>query len=71
MQATEGVAQIASLPEEQRALVFAAYRAGLSGAFTVGAVIAAVGFITVLFLPELPLRDATATFRAGDGPTNG
>ena len=71
MLTTEGVAQIAGLPEEQRAMVFAAYRAGLSGAFTVGAVIAAVGFITVLFLPELPLRDATATSRAGDGPTNG
>jgi MFS family permease len=55
-----GVLQIAELPAARRALVLAAYRAGLSGAFTVGAVIAGLGFLAVLFLPERPLRGATA-----------
>jgi EmrB/QacA subfamily drug resistance transporter len=54
-----GVLQIAELPAAQRALVLDAYRAGLSGAFTMGAVIAGLGFLTVLFLPERPLRGAT------------
>jgi hypothetical protein len=51
-----GVLQIAELPAAQRALVLDAYRAGLASAFTVGAVIAGLGFLTVLFLPERPLR---------------
>ena len=55
-----GVQQIAELPAAERALVLDAYRAGLSGAFTVGAVIAGLGFLTVLFLPERPLRGAGA-----------
>jgi EmrB/QacA subfamily drug resistance transporter len=55
-----GVQQIAELPPEQRALVLDAYRAGLSAAFTVGAVIAGLGFLMVLFLPERPLRGASA-----------
>jgi MFS family permease len=54
-----GAQQIAELPAAQRALVLDAYRAGLFGAFTVGAVIAGLGFLTVLFLPERPLRGAT------------
>jgi hypothetical protein len=54
------VQQIAELPAAQRALVLDAYRAGLSGAFTVGAVIAGLGFLAVLFLPERPLRGAGA-----------
>jgi hypothetical protein len=53
-----GVQQIAELPAAQRALVLDAYRAGLSGAFTVGAAIAGLGFLAVLFLPERPLRGA-------------
>jgi EmrB/QacA subfamily drug resistance transporter len=53
-----GAQQIAELPAAQRALVLDAYRAGLSGAFTVGAAIAGLGFLTVLFLPERPLRGA-------------
>jgi len=57
---SRGVLQIAGLPPEQRALVFDAYRIGLSSAFAVGAVIAGLGFLTVLFLPERPLRIATA-----------
>jgi EmrB/QacA subfamily drug resistance transporter len=56
----EGVAQIVGLPEAQRALVLEAYRTGLSGAFTAGALIAALGFSIVLFLPERPLRSAPA-----------
>jgi EmrB/QacA subfamily drug resistance transporter len=59
--ASSGVAQIASLAPAQRAVVFAAYRAGLSGAFIMGACIAALGFIVVLFLPEVPLRGARPT----------
>jgi EmrB/QacA subfamily drug resistance transporter len=55
-----GVQQIAELPAAQRALLLDAYRAGLSGAFTAGAMIAGLGFLTVLFLPERPLRSATA-----------
>jgi hypothetical protein len=50
------VLQIASFAPEQRATVIAAYRAGLSGAFVAGAIIASAGFVLVLFLPELPLR---------------
>ena len=53
-----GVLEIAGLPAAQRALVLDAYRAGLASAFTVGAVIAGLGFLTVLFLPERPLRGA-------------
>jgi EmrB/QacA subfamily drug resistance transporter len=55
-----GVLQIAELPAAERALVLDAYRVGLSGAFTVGAVISGLGFLTVLFLPERPLRGAAA-----------
>jgi EmrB/QacA subfamily drug resistance transporter len=51
-----GVLQIAGLPAAERALVLDAYRAGLASAFTVGAVIAGLGFLAVLFLPERPLR---------------
>jgi hypothetical protein len=53
-----GVAEIAALPAAQRDQVLNAYRAGLSGAFAAGAGIAALGFLTVLFLPERPLRSA-------------
>jgi hypothetical protein len=55
-----GVLQIAALPAAERALVLDAYRAGLASAFTAGAVIAGLGFLTVLFLPERPLRGAAA-----------
>ena len=53
--AADGVAQIAALPPSERALWLAAYRHGLSGAFLMGAAIAALGFLVVLFLPEVPL----------------
>ncbi len=55
-----GVAEIASLPAAQRAVVFSAYRAGLSHAFMAGAIIAGLGLLTVLFLPERPLRSTNA-----------
>ncbi len=51
-------AQIGRLPGPQRAAVEGAYRAGLTGAFSAGAAISALGFLVVLFLPELPLRSA-------------
>jgi EmrB/QacA subfamily drug resistance transporter len=54
--AVQGAAQIHALPEAQRTVVLEAYRAGLTGAFALGAAIAALGFIIVLFLPERPLR---------------
>jgi MFS family permease len=57
---SSGVRQIAALPEAQRAVVLEAYRSGLTGAFTAGAVIAGLGFLTVLFLPERPLRTVSA-----------
>lgn len=60
LEAGGGVAQIAGLPAAQRAVVLGAYRSGLSGAFAAGAGIAALGFLTVLFLPERPLRTSGA-----------
>ena len=60
MQVAGGVLQIASFAPGQRATVLAAYRAGLSGAFVAGAIIASAGFVLVLFLPELPLRGSAA-----------
>ncbi|WP_158746308.1 MDR family MFS transporter [Acidisphaera sp. L21] len=53
-----GLSAIASLPDVQRSLVLGAYRAGLSAAFITGTIIAGLGFLTVLFLPERPLRGA-------------
>jgi hypothetical protein len=52
----EGVAQIARLVGAERAAVFDAYRAGLTGAFAAGMAVAGLGLIIVLLLPELPLR---------------
>ena len=63
MQAAGGVLQIASFAPGQRETVLAAYRAGLSGAFMAGAIIASAGFVLVLFLPELPLRGGSAQAR--------
>ena len=54
--ASAGVSGIAGLPEAQRDLLFATYRSGLSHAFMAGAVLAALGLLTVLLLPERPLR---------------
>ncbi len=59
--AGRSAAQIGRLPAPQRAAVEGAYRAGLTGAFSAGAAISALGFLVVLFLPELPLRSAPGT----------
>jgi hypothetical protein len=56
LQASGGVLQVASFAPQQRAAVLSAYRIGLSNAFALGALVAAAGFVLVLFLPELPLR---------------
>jgi hypothetical protein len=53
-----GLQQMITLPDAERNLVLGAYRAGLTGAFITGTVIAGLGFLTVLFLPERPLRGA-------------
>ncbi len=53
-----GVAGIIGLPTAQRVAMLDAYREGLSSAFAAGAAIAALGLVTVLFLPERPLRAA-------------
>jgi hypothetical protein len=48
----------------------AAYRQAIAATFVAGAAIAAVAFVVVLFLPELPLRSfGTEELRtpAGDG----
>jgi MFS family permease len=56
--------QIAALPAVQRFGVIAAYRHAIGATFACGAVVAAAGFVLVLFLVERPLRasaPATAT----------
>ena len=54
------IGKLAGLPQPQQLLLIAAYRNGLAGALVVGAVIAALGFAIVLFLPERPLRKESA-----------
>ena len=67
LQASGGVLQIASFAPQQRAAVLSAYRVGLSNAFALGAVVAAAGFLLVLFLPELPLRGGPSRSAAEAG----
>jgi len=54
----QSLQEIAALPEAQRLMVIAAYRHAISTTFLVGAVITALAFVLVLFLPEKPLRTA-------------
>ena len=54
----QGLQDIAGLPEVQRLAVIAAYRHAISTTFLAGAVITALAFALVLFLPEKPLRSA-------------
>jgi EmrB/QacA subfamily drug resistance transporter len=54
----QNLQEIAALPEAQRLAVIAAYRHAISTTFLVGAVITALAFVLVLFLPEKPLRTA-------------
>ena len=54
----QGLQDIALLPDAQRAVVIAAYRHAISTTFLVGAIITALAFVLVLFLPEKPLQTA-------------
>jgi EmrB/QacA subfamily drug resistance transporter len=54
----QGLQHIALLPGAQRAAVIAAYRHAISTTFLVGAIITALAFVLVLFLPEKPLQTA-------------
>ena len=50
------IAAISALPEAERALVVHAYRHAIGSTFLLGAVVAALGLLVVLALPERPLR---------------
>ena len=52
----QGIQDIAALPAAQREIVLGAYRHAISTTFLVGAVITALAFALVLFLPEHPLK---------------
>jgi MFS family permease len=54
----QGLQDIALLPDAQRVVVIAAYRHAISTTFLVGAIITALAFMLVLFLPEKPLQTA-------------
>jgi hypothetical protein len=56
----QNLQEIAALPDVQRLAVIAAYRHAISTTFLVGAIITAMAFALVLFLPEKPLRTARA-----------
>jgi EmrB/QacA subfamily drug resistance transporter len=51
----ESLAKIAALPAAQHAMILSIYRYALSDSFLIGAVIAALGFAVILFLPEKKL----------------
>jgi EmrB/QacA subfamily drug resistance transporter len=53
---SSGVQQIAQLPPSLAAAVIGFYRDAIAATFFVGGAIAALAFLLVLFLPELPLR---------------
>jgi len=53
---SSGVLQLSSLSATERDAILSAYRTGLSAAFTVGAIIAALGFLIALTLPDRPLQ---------------
>ncbi len=52
-----GIGKLTGLPHPEQVVVMQAYRGGLSSAFVAGALVAALGFVIVLFLPERPLRN--------------
>ena len=52
----QGIQEIGRLPQAQQDLVIAIYRHAISTTFLLGAVITALAFALVLFLPEHPLR---------------
>ena len=55
-----GAGGIAGLPPELHDLVAAAYRQAIGATFATGAVIAGLGLLLLLLLPEQPLRDTPA-----------
>ena len=65
-----GVQQVEALAPAARQAAVAAYRQAIAATFVAGAAIAAVAFVVVLFLPELPLRSFGPEEKltpAGDG----
>jgi EmrB/QacA subfamily drug resistance transporter len=56
----QSLADIAALPAAQHRLVLAVYRDALADSFLAGALIAALAFAVVLFLPEKPLATRIA-----------
>jgi EmrB/QacA subfamily drug resistance transporter len=52
----QGIEEIAQLPPDQRDMVIATYRHAITTTFLVGAIITALAFSLVLFLPEHPLK---------------
>ena len=50
------ISAISALPEPQRAVVVHAYRQAIGSTFLLGAVVAGLGLLVVLALPERPLR---------------
>jgi len=60
----QGLQDIARLPEAQRLAVIDAYRHAISTTFLFGALITALAFSLVLFLPERPLQTSPAAGRA-------
>ncbi|MCE0483256.1 MAG: MFS transporter [Methylacidiphilales bacterium] len=56
-----GIQQISHLAPDQREVLMNAYRHAIATTFLTGAGVAILGFVIVLFLPELPLRSATKT----------
>ena len=50
------ISAISALPEAERALVTHAYRHAIGSTFLLGAIVAALGLVIVLALPERPLR---------------
>jgi EmrB/QacA subfamily drug resistance transporter len=60
---TSGIQQIARLPPPLATAVIGFYRDAIAATFFVGGAIAALAFLLVLFLPELPLRTTRAPAR--------
>ncbi|HXY62176.1 MAG TPA: MDR family MFS transporter [Nitrospirota bacterium] len=62
-----GLQEIAQLPAVQRNTVIETYRHAIATTFLVGAVISALAFAIVLFLPEHPLRSGQHERKKHDG----
>jgi EmrB/QacA subfamily drug resistance transporter len=64
---SSGIQQITELPPSLAAAVAGFYRDAIAATFFVGAAIAALAFVLVLFLPEVPLRTTRPPPPAPDG----